>query len=170
MRSGTVLLVESNAAAARAIVGQLSADGLDVSHALSAGHANSLSRTQDQALVLLGALHGVKTALGLLEEIRGAVGDAQAGRWRPGTPVIVLGRSSCELELLRAFQAGADDFIAPPLRPLELRLRIDALLRRTLSPEPKAILEVRELTIDVSTRSVHLDAKSSVGEDRGTTR
>jgi DNA-binding response OmpR family regulator len=45
-------------------------------------------------------------------------------------PVIMIASSGAEGEVIRALDSGADDCISKPVRPLELRARIIALLRR----------------------------------------
>jgi DNA-binding response OmpR family regulator len=46
------------------------------------------------------------------------------------TPVIVLSTSRDEQDVLRAFDAGADDFITKPFSPVQLVARIVVTLRR----------------------------------------
>ena len=73
-------------------------------------------------------------------------------------PIVVLGASANELDMLRAFETGADDFMARPARYLELRARTRALLRRAqwqLTPAHR--LEVGPLEIDLDGHAVSLD-------------
>jgi two-component system alkaline phosphatase synthesis response regulator PhoP len=50
---------------------------------------------------------------------------------------------------IAGFEAGADDYIAKPVKPKVLVSRIKALLRRYKSPEqPAGLLKIKDLTID----------------------
>ena len=74
-------------------------------------------------------------------------------------PVIVIGASVSELDMLRAFDAGADDFVASSIRYLELRARMRALLRRAeLMSAPTDRLTVGSLEIDMRGYAVSLHA------------
>ena len=71
----------------------------------------------------------------------------------------MLGQGSEELELLRAFEFGADDYLASPLRYLELRARMRALLRRVsprVGSDDGRLLRTGPLSIDRAKRSVRL--------------
>ncbi|QAY61554.1 response regulator transcription factor [Microbacterium protaetiae] len=46
------------------------------------------------------------------------------------TYLVILTARSAEIDALQGLEAGADDYIAKPFRPRELRARIDAMLRR----------------------------------------
>jgi hypothetical protein len=61
-----------------------------------------------------------------------------------------------EPNVLRAFDAGADDFIARPVPCLELRARLRALLRRTESPRPVESLQIGPLEIDTGAYAASL--------------
>jgi len=66
--------------------------------------------------------------------------------------VIVLGPEQADaIDRVRAFDRGADDFVARPFVYDELLARIRAVLRR-VSPPPATVIEVGELSIDRSTR------------------
>ena len=92
----------------------------------------------------------------LLAQIRGH--DGHAGWENRDLPVLVFARASSGLEVLRAFDAGADDFMAMPIAYLELRARILAILRRTSASVSAAehILSFGPLTVDLANRRVAL--------------
>lgn len=127
----TVLLAEADPELARALATQLLADGYEPIVARSAEHALALAEMRPPKLAILGELDTAHAALQLLEQVRsaGPVAEAQ-GALRHDLPVIVLCSDAQDLDLLRAFEAGADDFLARPPRYLELRVRMRALLRR----------------------------------------
>jgi DNA-binding response OmpR family regulator len=70
-------------------------------------------------------------------------------------PVLVLGHGGEQLELLRAFEMGADDFIVREhYSYLELRARLKVLLRRGACRCPPRPMCVGALEIDASSRQV----------------
>ena len=125
---GPILVVESDPQLGRAILEQLHADGYRAELARSAEHARVLANRNGPKLVVLGDLDSSRGALELLEEIRAA--DRGHVPWERGLPAIVVGPQSEELDMLRAFEAGADDFLARPARYLELRARLRATRRQ----------------------------------------
>ena len=46
------------------------------------------------------------------------------------SPILVLGHSRDSVEVVTAFESGADDYVRLPCNPNEIRMRILALLRR----------------------------------------
>jgi DNA-binding response OmpR family regulator len=153
-----ILVVESDRDLGQAIAEQLVADGYSVELARTAEHARILARESAPKLALLGSLEPPRGALRLLEEIRGASEREEA--WQRGLPTIVIGVRAQELDMIRAFEAGADDFLAAPLRYLELRARLRAILRRVEVPRGGSRLVVGPLLIDASAYAASLNGRA----------
>jgi len=123
-----VLVVGADGGVHDGLVEQLGADGFHAVAARSATHARTLAVAHTPAAVLLGDLEPPRAALALLTEIRDQRSSTWA--WEPAVAVIVVSRRAEEIDVLRAFELGADDFVALPFRYLELRARLRAQLRR----------------------------------------
>ncbi len=155
-----ILVIETDADLGGALVEQLVADNHPAELALTAGHARAVAGMRPPKLVVLGELDSPHGALELLKKIRGR--DTQASRespWQEDIPLIVVSSRTQEPDLLRAFDAGADDFIARPARYLELRARLRALLRRADRTHNAGPLQIGPLAIDTNryTASLHGD-------------
>jgi DNA-binding response OmpR family regulator len=87
------------------------------------------------------------------------------------TYIVMLSARTEEIDALQGLEAGADDYVAKPFRPRELRARIDAMLRRprhhlATSPtspaaettvEPVGWLEHQGVRLNPDTRIVTVD-------------
>jgi DNA-binding response OmpR family regulator len=86
------------------------------------------------------------------------------------TYIVMLSARTEEIDALQGLEAGADDYVAKPFRPRELRARIDAMLRRprhhlaASSPEPASPARDgfahRGLRLDLHTRIVTVDGEN----------
>jgi len=154
-----ILVVESDPDLGPAIVEQLAADGFRVELARTGEHARTLARANEPRLVMLGELGSQRDTLELLAEIRQ---PARAGSpWQEEVPAVVISSQAEEPDLLRAFEKGADDFMARPPRYLELRARLRALLRRTESTVGRGrALRVGPLAVDPVARAVSVYAQA----------
>jgi DNA-binding response OmpR family regulator len=153
-----ILVVESDRRLGQRIAEQLIADGFVVELAHTAEHARILAGFSAPKLAVLGLLDSPSGALELLREIR------HAGRldapWDRAMPAIVVGSQAHELDVLRAFEAGADDFVARPAAYLELRARMRAILRRSAAaPRLERLIEVGPLAIDTGAHVVTIAAR-----------
>jgi len=155
---GPILVVDADRDRGGAIAKQLLLDDFAVELARSAEHARILARARAPELALLGEIEPPRGALALLEEIR----KSRPGRtWDSALPAIVLGVKGSELEVLRAFEAGADDFLARAASYLELRARVRAILRRAgACGQTAGHLIVGELSIDSYTHSATLEGRA----------
>jgi DNA-binding response OmpR family regulator len=158
--AGPILLVEADRAWGQELAEQLAADGFSVELARNAEHARILARETLPRLALLGELDPPRMSLALLEEIRTGGGENRGDGWDSRLPALVLGARSTELDVLRAFEAGADDYLIRSGGYLELRARMRALLRRTQRcAVSKTRLEVRDLLIDTRSRLASIDGR-----------
>jgi DNA-binding response OmpR family regulator len=154
--SPSILVVETAPQVGEAIVEQLAADGYRAALGRTAEHARIVAGHCAPSLVILGDLDSPRGALELLEEIRAAEGDAP---WVQELPVIMVSAHAQELDLLRAFEAGADDFLPSPARYLELRARLRAILRRAENIHGRR-LQIGLLAIDTNAHAVSLGGQS----------
>ncbi len=72
--------------------------------------------------------------------------------------MIILAANTHQADLLRTFDAGADDVLARPPTYLELRARLRAILRRTTTGRAdNRPLRIRSLAIDTTSREVTIN-------------
>jgi two-component system, OmpR family, response regulator PrrA len=75
-------------------------------------------------------------------------------------PVCILSARDEVEDRVAGLQAGADDYLVKPFAVAELVARLQALLRRAGDepadgPDPSAVLEVGDLTVDPASRAAH---------------
>ena len=150
----TILVVEDDAATRTFLADNLTADGYELLVADSAREALRLleSKFPDLALVDLGLPDA--SGFEILRRVRQA--DGVASRIDPATPLVLLTGRDGELDRIRGFERGADDYICKPFSYPELRGRLAALLRRARQRRRGGRLRVGELEIDPTARTVHL--------------
>ena len=82
------------------------------------------------------------------------------------TPVVLLSDSDSEEDRIRGFDSGADDFVIKPVRPREFVARINAVVRRSHSPQAAARVASGEIEVDaerfvLSVRGKKVDATAT---------
>jgi DNA-binding response OmpR family regulator len=152
--ASTILLVEDHHATRAFLADNLSADGYELLEADCAAQAEQLIETgfPDLAIIDLGLPD--RDGLELVARVRG--GDGVASRVDPDLPILLLTGRTGELDRLRGFQRGADDYLCKPFGYQELLARVGALLRRTSQRPRLGRLRVGGLEIDPASRQVWL--------------
>jgi DNA-binding response OmpR family regulator len=148
----TILVVEDHRNTRTFLADNLSADGYEVIEAEGATDARGLleGAFPDLAIVDLGLPDG--DGLDLLTEVRSS--DRIAGRLDPELPLLVLSGRTSELDRLRGFDRGADDYVLKPFSYYELSARVRALLRRTSHRPATGRIRVGSLELDPLSRQV----------------
>jgi DNA-binding response OmpR family regulator len=74
------------------------------------------------------------------------------------TPVLLLTALNQEEQVIRGFEAGADDYVTKPFSPRQLAMRLHAIWRRSANGEPEPARELRlgPLTLDAESHEVTL--------------
>jgi DNA-binding response OmpR family regulator len=151
-QTATILVIEDHPTTRSFLADNLSADGYAVIAAEDALEGRHLLDTAfpDLAIVDLGLPEG--DGLDLLEHVRAA--DRIAGRLDPELPLLVLSGRVGELDRLRGFERGCDDYVLKPFSYHELSARVRALLRRTQRRPAMGRLRVGSLDLDPASRQV----------------
>jgi DNA-binding response OmpR family regulator len=152
--ASTILVVEDDPATRTFLADNLTADGYALLTADSVHDGLRLLETKFPDLVIVDVGLGDGSGLDVVRRIRSA--DGVASRVDPLTPVIVLSGRRSEMDRLRGFERGADDYVAKPFSYSELRARLGALLRRAQRRPGMGRLRVGALSLDPSSRVVQV--------------
>ena len=88
------------------------------------------------------------TGIEVLEHVRSQL------NWQ--IPVVFLTQRDSEADIVRALDAGADDYLCKPAREAELVARINALARRTNPDNEKELLSYGPFQINTQLRTIEL--------------
>ena len=119
-----------------------------------AGYAVEAADTKADALAALAARPPDALVLDLVLPDGQGVDVCREVRTWSRLPIVVLSAVGDEREKVRALDAGADDYITKPFGTDELLARLRAVLRRSGDGGGSPLIEVGELVIDLTDRSV----------------
>jgi two-component system, OmpR family, response regulator len=142
-----VLLVEDEPALRRQLSQALGRAGYAVDHADNGEEAQHLGVTEPYDAIVLDL--GLPRLDGL----------TVLARWRQAnvsTPVLILTARDRWSEKVKAFDTGADDYVAKPFSMEELLARLRALIRRAAG-HSSAVLRCGPLRVDTSTGRTTVD-------------
>lgn len=119
-----ILMVEDEEDIAFLIRFMLERHGFSVEHAADGRQAlDKLANSAPPDLTLMDIMLPYHDGLELVERLR-----AQPG-WE-SVPVLMLTAKAREVDIVRALELGADDYVTKPFQPEELLARIRRLMRR----------------------------------------
>lgn len=146
------LLVDDEPSFRRALRTSLAASGFSIEEALSGEDAIGILAQRQFDLVLLDmnmpGVGGVETC----REVRALL---------PRIGIVMVTVRDAENDMVKALEAGADDYLTKPVRFRELVARLRAVSRRSHvedTPDP-LILRVGDLELDVKRRMLHRDGE-----------
>jgi len=117
----TVLIVEDDRSMAVALSDGFSFEGFDVEVAMDGEEGLRLARELDPDLMILDIMLPKKTGLEICKTLRGEGSPL---------PIIMLTARGQEIDKVLGLKLGADDYVTKPFSFMELRARVDAVLRR----------------------------------------
>jgi DNA-binding response OmpR family regulator len=147
----TLLLVEDDPIVRTFLADNLTADGYDLMVADSVADALRVLELETPELAVVDVRLPDGSGLDLIRQVRAA--DGIVSRLDPAMPCVVLSGCDGELDRVRGFEHGADDYVTKPFAYGELRLRIAALLRRSRTRSSRGRLRIGTLEIDPGARS-----------------
>jgi two-component system, OmpR family, phosphate regulon response regulator OmpR len=121
-----ILVVDDDARLRALLSRYLAEHGFRVTTAADAAEARARLRAVSPDLLVLDVMMPGETGLDLTAALRAEHKDE--------LPVLLLTARGAPEDRIAGFEAGADDYLGKPFEPLELVLRIKALLRRTTPP------------------------------------
>jgi two-component system, OmpR family, response regulator VicR len=122
-RSNEVLIVDDDVLIARLLTHWLHQKGFEVRIENDGKRAiASLDENSPSRIILLDVMMPFADGFEVLNEIK------SRNTWKK-VPVIMLTSKSQEASVVRAFEAGVDDYVTKPFKPAELLVRINRLLK-----------------------------------------
>ena len=143
-----VLLVEDNEGIAEGLRLNLELDAHEVRAAGTGERALEIASVWTPDLVILDLmLPGIDGF-----RVLGALRDRA-----PELPVLILSARSDEVDRVRGFRLGADDYVVKPFSLAELLARVKAILRRSSRFGTSSCRRFGEITVDPGTHEVRRD-------------
>lgn len=138
-----VLVVDDDPSLAEMLGIVLRAEGLEPAFVADGGRAVSAFREVRPDLVLLDLMLPGTDGLQICREIR----------QESLVPIIMLTARADTVDVVKGLEAGADDYVVKPFKPIELVARIRVQMRRTDTDHPET-LAIGDVTIDVAGHQV----------------
>jgi len=140
-----VLLIEDDPRIVSFLARGLAGEGYAVEVASDGRRGFDLSRSYASALIILARMLPGMAGLEICRRLR------QGG---PDVLVLMLTAKDALQDKIDALKGGADDYVTKPFAFGELLARIEALLRRSSPGDRPSVLQVADLRVDVTTKTV----------------
>lgn len=149
-----ILIVDDDVVVSGRLAEALRFDGHAVAVAESADEAGRRLRCGDVELLLLDVNLPDRSGYDVLRELRGGkIGDGAASN----LPVMMISGLAGEIDRIRGFEFGCDDYVTKPYSLGELRGRVAAIMRRSTAVPVADVLEFGDLRIDRRGRHVFVN-------------
>jgi DNA-binding response OmpR family regulator len=153
-QSPCVVIVEDDDATRRFLADNLAADGYAPVEAATALEARRMLAAHAPELAIIDLGLPDADGLELLHVLRR--GGEPGERLDAHLPVLILSGRAGELDRVRGFERGCDDYLVKPFSYAELRGRIRALMRRARTRPRMGRIRVGSLEIDPVARQAWL--------------
>jgi DNA-binding response OmpR family regulator len=154
----TVLIVEDHTPTRRFLADNLAVDGFEPIEAATATEGLRLIAAGPPELAVIDLGLPDRDGLELLTEVRSSA--RRGGNLDSLLPVLILSGRGSELDRIRGFERGTDDYLVKPFSYGELRGRLDALLRRARARPRLGRLRVGALELDPMSRDAWIEGKT----------
>jgi DNA-binding response OmpR family regulator len=138
----SILIVEDDANLRIGLRDNLVDDGYDVAAASNAREADTLLRGRDFDLLILDVMLPGEDGYSICRRLRAEGLQSM---------VMMLTARTLEDDIVRGFEAGAQDYLTKPYRLRELLMRVRALVRRAGTPPPQ-VMSFAGFSLDLGRR------------------
>lgn len=150
-----ILVVDDEPRILAFLVDHLRDDDMEVIAAQSLAHARSKLQAVRPDLIVLDVNLPDGNGFDFCREIRSW--DPLEARFDLDVPILMLTARTEEVDRVRGFDRGADDFLSKPYSYPELLARINALLRRAGTRTASDVLHSDGIAVDLRTREVRVN-------------
>ncbi len=171
----TILVVDDEAEIRNLLEIYLSNEGYEVIKASNGEEAIEIVNSKDIKLIVLDVMmpkmDGIETCKRIREKMNipilmlkmDGIETCKRIREKMNIPILMLSAKSEDMDKIQGIMTGADDYITKPFNPLELTVRVKALLRRAYYFNNREdntrdnIITIESLKIDKSKHIVSVD-------------
>lgn len=145
-----VLVVDDERLIVKGIRFSLEQEGMEVDTAFDGEEAVEKAKEKEYDIILLDIMLPKLDGLQVCQQIREF----------SNVPIIMLTAKGDDMDKIMGLEYGADDYITKPFNILEVKARIKAIMRRTVSQSEnnkEMILQAGSMKLDLDERRVYID-------------
>jgi two-component system alkaline phosphatase synthesis response regulator PhoP len=148
-----ILVVDDDRKIVRLVQSYLEQDGMTVLTAYDGETAMHQIKRERPDLIVLDIMLPGRDGWGIIRWLR-------QDEHLAATPVLMLTARVEDMDKIRGFELGADDYLTKPFNPLEVVARVRAILRRSRQEiVPTHIIEIGDLRLDVDQHNLTLKSE-----------